>query len=81
MTAKKKARQAIEDLSEAGAQDALRPTVHRRQRYDALGKMLACAPLDDEPSTPDEHEAVCEARTEIARGDVLPADEVRREIG
>lgn len=80
MTAKEKLRQTIEDLSEAEAQDALGFIVRRRQRYDALGEMLERAPLDDEPTTPEEDEGVREARAEIARGDVLSADEIRREV-
>jgi hypothetical protein len=80
VTAKEKLRQTVEDLSEAEAQDALGFIVRRRQRHDALGKMLDHAPLDDEPTTPEEDEGVREARAEIGRGDVLSADEVRREV-
>jgi hypothetical protein len=80
MTAKEKLRQTIEELSEAEAQDALGFIVRRRQQYDALGEMLESAPLDDEPTTPEEDEGVREAHAEIARGDVLSADEIRREV-
>lgn len=80
MTAKDKLRQTIDGLSEAEAQDALGLIVRRREQHDALGEMLQCAPLDDEPTTPEEDEGVREARAEIARGDVLSADEIRREV-
>lgn len=80
MTAKEKLRQTIEDLSEAEAQNALGFIVRRRQQHDALGEMLERAPLDDEPTTPEEDEGAREARAEIARGDVLSADEIRREV-
>jgi hypothetical protein len=80
MTGKEKLQQTIEDLSEAEAQDALGFIVRRRQQHDALGEMLDRAPLDDEPTTPEEDAGVREARAEIERGDVLSADETRREV-
>ncbi len=80
MTAKEQLRQTIDDLSEVEAQDALDFIVRRRGQRDALGEMLEHAPLDNEPTTSEEDEGVREARAEIARGDVLSADEIRREI-
>jgi hypothetical protein len=81
MTAKEELRQTVEDLSEAEAQDALGFIVRRRGQRDALGELLERAPVDDEPATPDEDQGVNEARAEIERGDVLSADEIRREEG
>jgi hypothetical protein len=80
MTAKEKLRQTVEKLSEAEAQDALGFIVRRRDAHDALGALLERAPLDDEPTTAEEDEGVADARTQIARGDVLAADEIRRAI-
>lgn len=80
MTAKQKLRETIEGLSEAEAQDALGFIVRRRDRRDSLAELLARAPVDDEPSTPEEEEGVREAREQIARGDVIAADEIRREV-
>jgi hypothetical protein len=80
VTAKEKLQQTVGDLSEAEARDALGFILRRRQQHDALGEMLERAPLDDEPTTPEEAEGVREARAEIARGDVLSADEIRREV-
>ena len=80
MTAKEKLRETVQELSEAEAQDALGFIVRRRGQRDALGEMLERAPLDDEPTTPEEDEGVREAHAEIARGDVLSADEIRREV-
>jgi hypothetical protein len=80
MTAKEKLRQTVDDLSEAEAQEALGFIVRRRGRRDALGELLDRAPIDDEPTTPEEEEGVREARAEIERGDVLSADEIRREV-
>jgi hypothetical protein len=39
------------------------------------------APLDDEPETDEERHTVQEAREELARGEVRPLEEVRRELG
>jgi hypothetical protein len=80
MTAKEKLRQAIEELSEAEAQDALGFIVRRRGERDALGELLANAPVDDEPTTPEEEEGVREAKAQIARGEMCSADEIKREI-
>jgi secreted protein with Ig-like and vWFA domain len=80
MTAKEKLRQTVEELSEAEAQDALGFIVRRRGERDALADLLERAPLDDEPTTLEEDEGAREAREQIARGEVLSADEIRREI-
>jgi len=80
MTAKEKLRQTVEDLSEAEAQNTLGFIVRRRGQRDALADLLERAPLDDEPTTPEEDESALEARAEIARGEVLSADEIRRQV-
>jgi hypothetical protein len=80
MTAKEQLRQTVEDLSEAEAQDTLGFIVRRRGQRDALGELLEGAPMDDEPTTPEEDASVLEARAEVARGEVLSADEIRREV-
>ena len=41
---------------------------------------MESAPLDDEPSSHEEEQGVAEARAEIARGEVVSADEIRREL-
>lgn len=73
MTAKEKLRQTVEELSEAEAQDALGFIVRRQGKRDALAKLLERAPLDDEPTTPEEDEGAREAKEQIVRGDVLSA--------
>jgi hypothetical protein len=80
MTAKEKLRLTVDDLSEAEAQDALGCIVRRRVQRDALGELLERAPLDDEPTTPEEDESAREAKAELARGEVLSADEIRRQV-
>src|ERR1035437_7475401 len=77
MTAKEKLRQRIETLTEEEAAEALRLL---DQRPDPLTALLDTAPIDDEPVTPEEDEAVAEARAEIARGEGISAEEIRREF-
>jgi len=79
MTAKEKLRRAVEELSEAEAAETLEILDHRRERT-SLDELLDNAPLDDEPTTPEEDEGAREARAEIARGEVFTADEIKREI-
>ena len=81
MTAKEKLQATVEELSEAEAADTLEYIASRRQGAgDALGDLLAKAPLDDEPTTADEEAGLVEARDQAARGDVVSAEEIRREF-
>ena len=78
MTAKQQLRERIETFSEEEAAEALRLL---DQRADPLMRFLDEAPLDDEPVTPEEEALVQKAREEIARGELISADEIRREFG
>ncbi len=80
MTAKEKLRDAIDDLTEAEAADALDFLARRQSAPDRLGEVLVNAPDDDEPTFREEDEGALEARDEIARGEVFSAEQVRREI-
>lgn len=81
MTAKEKLRQTVEELSEAGAADALELLASRHTTEgDALTELLDKAPTDDEPTSPEEAEGLREAREQVARGEVISADEIRREL-
>jgi hypothetical protein len=42
---------------------------------------LSSAPIDDEPETDEERELVAEAKADIAAGNFVSLDEVRRELG
>ena len=79
MTAKEQLRDRIDELTEAEAADALDYLARRKPR-DALGELLASAPLDDEPTTPEEDQGAREAREQIARGEVFSAEQIKREI-
>ncbi len=80
MTAKERLRQVIEELSEAEAHDALGYIVQRRRGGDALAELLDSAPMDDEPTTPEEDEGAREAREELRRGEAVSAEDIKREI-
>jgi hypothetical protein len=78
MTAKERLRAAIEELSEAEGAEALE-LLDRGGQRDALDELLDNAPIDDEPETDEEREAVAEAREEIRRGETVSLDEIRRD--
>jgi hypothetical protein len=80
MTAKEKLRHAVDELTEAEAADTLDYLARRREPRDKLGELLAAAPIDDEPTTPEEDEGAREAREQIARGEVFSAEQIKREI-
>ena len=52
-------------------------------RLDEVRDMLALlnVPDDDEPITAEDLEAVAQAREEYRRGETIPGDVVRRELG
>jgi hypothetical protein len=77
MTAKEQLRTVVDELSEHEAADTLAFIARRR---DALGELLASAPLDDEPTTSDEDAGAAQAWTQIARGEVFSAEDIRREF-
>jgi hypothetical protein len=78
MTAKEKLRATVEELSESEAASALE-YIANRQRGE-LSQLLESAPLDDEPSTPEEEAAVQLAREELVRGETVSLDEIRAEF-
>ncbi len=47
---------------------------------DSLAVRLDAAPLDDEPLTDEDREALREAREEFAAGRVISLDELRRDL-
>lgn len=78
MTAKQQLRERIETLTEREAERTLRLLDDLR---DPLTRFLDEAPLDDEPTTPEEEAAVAEARADIAAGRTVSLDEIKREFG
>lgn len=79
MTAKERLHQAIDELSESEAEEALRYLERRRDRGEALIEWLQRAPEDDEPRSAEEDASVREAWQEYRRGESAPLEQLRRE--
>jgi len=80
MTAKQQLRQRIDELTEAEAADTLDYLARRVEPRDALTEFLDQAPIDDEPVSDEEERAVQEARDEIARGETISLEQLKREL-
>jgi nucleoid-associated protein YejK len=80
MTAKEQLRERIDELTEAEAADTLDYLARRREPRDALTEFLDQAPIDDEPVSEEEERAVQEARDEIARGQTISLEQLKREL-
>jgi hypothetical protein len=81
MTTKATLHQLIEELPESELLAAERFLAYLRDMADPVRRALLTAPWDDEPETAEERQAVQEARDELARGEVRPLEDVRRELG
>jgi hypothetical protein len=79
MTTKERLHQVVDALSEEEAADALDYIVSRGR--DPLARRLDAAPLDDEPLTDEDREALREAREDAAAGRLISLDGVRRDLG
>ena len=66
---------AIPDSELAMVATALEPLI------DPVMRALLTAPIDDEPETEEERTAVAEAKAELARGEFLTQEEVKRRHG
>jgi hypothetical protein len=78
MTTKDALYRLIDAIPEDGletARQALEPLA------DPVLLALATAPVDDEPETDEEREAVAEGRAALARGDSISLEDARRELG
>jgi hypothetical protein len=76
MTIKEQLRAMVETLSEDDA-----ALLVRALQGDRLAWTLLAAPIDDEPETDEERAAVEEAKAELARGEGVPWEDVKRELG
>ncbi len=65
-----------EDLTTAG-----RLLVGLTATANAVDRALLLAPDDDEPHTDDDDGGLTEARRELARGEGISTEELRRELG
>jgi len=82
MTAKEQLRERIETLTEREAERTLRllDDLSDDEPRDALDELLAAAPIDDEPTTPEEDAGARKAREQVKRGEVSSAEQIKREI-
>lgn len=80
MTAKEQLRRTVDELTETEAAETLNFLSRRPGGGDALGELLAHAPLDDEPVSDEEEQAVEVARGEIERGETVSLEQFRAEL-
>ncbi len=82
MTTREMLHRLVDELPDSELQAARRMLNYLRLTGDdRLLETLLEAPFDDEPETPEEAAAVAEAWEAVRRGEVVPLDEVRRELG
>jgi hypothetical protein len=79
MTVKERLRHAVDAMTDEEAQAALRTLAEASG--DPVAWMLAHAPIDDEPETDEERQAVAEARADRERGlNPVPLEDVIAEF-
>lgn len=82
MTTREALYRLIDELPDRELDTAERMLGRLRHRDDRrLPRALLQAPEDDEPETDEERVAVSEAYEDLARGDVISHEELRRERG
>jgi len=79
MTTKERLHQVVDALSEQEAVDALDYLVSPGR--DPLARRLDAAPLDDEPLTVEDLDAMREMREDAAAGRLVSLDDIRQELG
>jgi hypothetical protein len=74
-------RRLIDELPESEIETVHLLVEHRHKlRQEPLLLLLATAPLDDEPSTPEEDAEAEEAWQEYLRGESVSSDDAKREL-
>jgi ATP-dependent Clp protease ATP-binding subunit ClpA len=79
MTAKEKLREVVDALSEEEAREALR-YLGSREFPDSVRDLLDEAPEGTEPTTEGEEAELREARAEVAHGETVSLEELRRDF-
>ena len=78
-TARAELHDLIDSLSDEQLVEARRYVEFIKSGYtDMRSWVLDTAPLDDEPTTPEEEDAVAEARAALRRGETVSAEEAKR---
>lgn len=80
MTTKKDLHQMVDELPERAVPEAARLLRTLCAEEDPLLKALMEAPEDDEPETEEERAAVAEGKAEIARGELIPWEDVKARL-
>jgi predicted transcriptional regulator len=78
MTVKEQLHHAIDAMSDSEAEALLR--IAQRRADDPLTRLWADAPADDEPWTDADEAAVAEGDADIAAGNVVDFDDLRRDL-
>jgi len=81
MTLRDEVHELVDQLPDDELNAARRFVEYLRHHGDPLLKKLMEAPIDDEPVTEEEEALVAEAREELARGETISHEEVKREFG
>lgn len=79
MTTKERLHKLVDELSEQEAEAAL--VIVERRRDDPMVRALAAAPLDDEPTDPDQDASAAEALETYRHGDGVSSADLRSELG
>jgi hypothetical protein len=79
VTTKERLYRFVDTLSEQEAATTL--LVAERHRNDPMLQALAEAPIDDEPSSPEEDRSAREAMEAYRRGEAISPDELKRDLG
>ena len=79
MVTKEQIHKLVDQIPEDDLAEVARYLESLRDETDPMLHALANAPEDDEPETPEEAEAVAEARAALARGEVRSLAEIRAE--
>jgi hypothetical protein len=80
MVTKEQIHKLIDQIPEDDLPEVARYLENLRTESDPVLRALADAPEDDEPETPEEAEAVAEAKAEIERGEFDFLDDIQDEL-
>lgn len=80
MTTKQRLHQLVDELPETEIYVATRLMEALKQTADPLLHALRNAPIDDEPTTPEEDAGAAEAWQEYLRGESISAEEAKRRL-
>jgi len=80
MTIKEELHRLVDELPDSESHAAKRFLEYLRNMGDPVLRALMEAPMDDEPTTPEEDKGAEEAWQEYLRGEAISAEEAKREL-